>query len=315
MSAAPAIVHDARTQWLLRRRELVTASDAAAILGFSERDTPGDVYARKLGLCEDEESWPMYYGNELQNSVGRAYSKDSGRPVRMASTELPELTVHPDLPWLAATLDGKLDGCDKTPAPADGPGAFEAKITSVGHTWGAEVPTAFQIQVQIQDACAGLKWGTVAALVSLREAPRAQDILFDKELFDLMVPKLERFHRHVQKRQPPVEDPSWFSLDSVKKLFQFDNGTVVELTQPDTMRLVAKWRGLADARLTIKDKEDEAAKELRLRMGAASLGVLPDGTFLTLPTTPGTVVAAFERSAFRTLRHTKNDPRKKKGRK
>lgn len=43
--SAPAIIGSAREQWPLRRRELITASDCAAILGLDERRKAGEVLA------------------------------------------------------------------------------------------------------------------------------------------------------------------------------------------------------------------------------------------------------------------------------
>lgn len=319
---APAITHSARDQWLMRRRDYITASDAAAILGIHPTRVPGDVFMEKLGLSETAESAPLLWGQDLQDGVGRGYARATGRPVRMESLEVPELTVHPDLSWLACTLDAETEGCDRTPVPVDceGTGVLETKATenlngrwSEDESGNVETPAEFEVQVQVQAACKGRSWGSLTGFVSMLRPPLWKDIRFDRELFDLMVPKLDEFRGYVARRQAP-DDPAFYSLEVVKKLYQVDDGAQVML-KSEAVELVQEWEALCEARLANKKHEDEVAKRLRILMGAATVGVLPDGTWLTLNTTAGGWVERFYRDPSRRLNHTKNNPAKKKGKK
>jgi len=303
VDGAPAIVHSAREQWLLRRRSLVTASDAAAILGLDPNRRPGDVYAVKLGLVEDEETWPMKWGTAIQGAIGAAYSEHTGRVVRVVPGELPELTMHPDLPWLAASLDGDVEGSDRMPAPAAGAGSFEAKASSLAHTWGEEVPETFQIQNTVQSGCAVRLWGSIGAFVSLRQPLRVQDIVFDRELFDLMVPGLEDFHRRLMRREPPVETPDWWSSESVRRVWWKNDGSSKVLDSA-TAAIVRRWRGLKAARKRIEDAEEEYGKRIRLALEGAAFGFLPEGHGgggVALSNVKETVVAAHKKAAHTRL--------------
>ena len=310
--SAPAIIHNPHEAWLLHRRSLITASDCAAILGCDAYGrVAGDVYAEKVGLADpEEESWPMRWGNAFQDPIGREFARKTGRVVRMASMELPEITVHPALAWLGATLDGEQEGCDQTPAPAVGVGVLEAKATSVGHTWeDDEVPAGFQVQATVQMACAGKAWGSVVAFTSLRKAPRHQDIVFDPELFALMVPKLEEFLSHVRRREPPRGDPGWWSTEAIRRVFSTDDGAPIALPA-EAMDIVNRWEDLKAEEKSAKEAKDELGDRLRLLMGPAPMGYLPDGSALTLKVTKETVVPAYTRAAFRSLRRTKAKGRK-----
>jgi predicted phage-related endonuclease len=282
MNATPAVIHSAREAWLLRRRELVTASDVAAILGLDDRRRPADVFAAKLGLCDDEMSWPMRWGTAIQGAIGSAYSEATGRRVRMIPTDLPELTLHPDLSWLGASLDGDVDGCERMPAPAEGQGVFEAKATSVGHTWGDEVPVPFQLQVTVQAACAGRAWGSVGAFVGMRQPPRVQDIVFDAELFALMVPKLEEFWQRVRRKDPPLDAPEWFSHDAIRKLWSTNTGQIIALQADEDLELVKEWREQKSVKAAAEDRVESLGDRLRLRLAGAAIAYLPDGSAVAL---------------------------------
>lgn len=301
MSAAPAIIHDARQQWLLQRRGLLTASDVAAVLGLDELRKPADVYAAKLGLAADEETWPMRWGTAIQGAVGAAYAAHTGRRVRMIPTDLPELTVHPDLPWLGASLDGDVDGCEQTPAPAEGQGVFEAKATSVGHTWGDEVPVGFQLQVTVQAACARRAWGSVGAFVGMRQAPRVQDIVFDPELFALMVPKLEEFWLRVQRKDPPLDNPEWFSHDAIRKLWSTNNGAAIALNSDEDLAIVREWRDFKAVAKAADAQVDSLGDRLRLKLAGAAIAYLPDGSALALSNVKETWVEAHKKAAHTRL--------------
>ncbi len=300
MSAA--IVHNAREQWLLQRRDYVTASDAAAILGLDPYRKPSDVYLAKLGLASEEESWPMTYGTEFQTGVGRAYARDTGRTVRMASLEVPELIVHPDVPFIACTPDGDVTGSEQLPAPADGDGALEIKVSSVAHKWDAdELPAQFQIQSTVQQACMKRNWGAVAAFVSLRQAPRGQDIVFDPELFRMMVPRFEEFLDRVKRKTPPTDNVDWWSTASIRRLWSANNGESI-VFDAETADVVTAWQNAKVAKKSAEEIEERLGNQIRLRLAGAALGYLPGGcAAVALSNVKETFIAAHKKAAHTRL--------------
>ena len=101
--SAPAIVHSPRDQWLARRRELITASDVAAILGEDQRRGPLAVWCSKTGAIEADENEAMIRGRDFEDAIARTYHRQTGRPVGALPDY--EIAIHPALPWLGATLD------------------------------------------------------------------------------------------------------------------------------------------------------------------------------------------------------------------
>jgi putative phage-type endonuclease len=161
------ILSDPRALWLKERRTIVTASDAAAILGEDPRRGGLAIYAEKIGaLSQADEDW-LAFGRDVEGAVANGYARRTGRPVHDLGAF--EIQRHPALPWLGATLDRITEGTGELPAPAADPGPLECKAVTSRHVRAAaferEPPIAYQIQLQVQMACTGATWGSLVALV------------------------------------------------------------------------------------------------------------------------------------------------------
>lgn len=303
-------IHTVREQWLARRRELITASDVAAIIGVDRFRTPSDVYADKLGLGAFEETEAMRWGRRLEPSIAEAYADATQRDV-VAEPEY-HIAIHPDIPWLGATLDrGVLPTDTGEPAPALGRGALELKATEFAAQWTDDPPVPYVVQLTIQMACTSRQWGSLAAFVSLFQPVVWVDRVFDRELFDLIVPRLEVFRHAVLTKTPPRNDPEWFSRAALRKIFPSDDGTAVALDH-DALAVVELWEEARRIESEARIERESAEDELRARLGPASLGYLPDGTTLTLKTTAETEIKSYTRAAFRTLRRFRPRPKGRK---
>jgi putative phage-type endonuclease len=296
------IVHTPREQWLLRRRELITASDCAAILGLDPHRRPSDVYLEKIGARVVEETDPMKWGRRLESAIAEGYRDETGRAV-LAPRDPFWIDVHPSIPWLGATLDREAQATDAeaVPAPAEGVGVLELKASSDAAAWEDEPPIAYQVQLTIQMACRSRAWGSLAAFLSLYRPVAWVDRVFDKELFDLFVPLLDAFRLAVSKRTPPIEDPNWFSRAAIRLLWPSDTGESIPLTW-DAMEFVDAWEAAKAAEAAANKKKEAAEDALRILLRDATTGFLPDGTSLNLKTTPATWVEAYPKKAFRVLR-------------
>jgi putative phage-type endonuclease len=128
------------------RKNGLTGSDVAAILGKHYRRTAWDVYAVKTGLVTQpfEESEAMELGTAFQLPVCAIYQKRSNNPVRWS-----DVTVqHPEHPWMVATPDGYL----RQPLLDGRTGVYEGKtagskmLPKWGEEWTDEVPDEYLIQ-------------------------------------------------------------------------------------------------------------------------------------------------------------------------
>jgi putative phage-type endonuclease len=250
------IVHTDREQWLAQRRTLVMASEAAAILGLDPYRGPLSVYAEKVEGLSVEETKMMRWGRRVEGAISEGYEEETGRKVVDRGPYT--IDVHPDIPWLGATLDRDVvEVSEKEPLPvgAAGPGAAEFKAVAgfKAKDWREQPPDHFLIQLQIQLACTGRQWGSLCALLGgLTLAWR--DILRHERFLAAALPKLEEFHLRVKRRDPPPADGSEGTAAAIKRLWPDESG--------ETIDLGAKGREVYEALLARDSSDVEARRGL-----------------------------------------------------
>ncbi len=300
--SAPAFVHSPREQWLQARRELVTASDVAAIIGEDPRRGALAVYAAKVGDVETAETVAMRRGRRFESAIADDYADQTGRPVRCLGDY--EITRHPDIPWLGATLDRLVQASADMPDPF-GVGAGDSAPLQIkmaigsAREWKDEPPLHYVVQVQTEMACYGATWGALAALVG--PGPLAAvDLVRDDAFFAALVPQLERFRWHVEKRIPPPADATPGTSKAIRLLWAGEDGATLPLGDEE-LALVTSWEQ-AKARVSAaKETSELIENQLRARLQKASFGALPDGRFLTLKLTKRDGYEV-KPTSFRTLR-------------
>jgi putative phage-type endonuclease len=288
---APAIVRSEREAWLAERRKLIGASDVAAILGEDPSRSPLSVWAEKVGRASDDETPFMRWGRKAEALAAEVYAEETGRPVVIPASPY-ELHRHPDLPWLAATLDRRTGASAEHPAPVEivdprhAHGPLECKNAGPHKVdeWREDPPTRFVIQLQIQIACTGAEWGTLAALVGWPPAPAWRDFARDNRFLAAALPLLEEFHLRVERRDPPTADGRPATTDAIRRLWQVDDGETIDLG-PDALDLVEEWERADHERAQAEGRAQEAENRLKAALASATYGRLPDGTYLTLKTT------------------------------
>lgn len=302
MAALKASLAEREESWLREREGLIGASEWAAILGVHPTLSAFSVWTNKVGRIKLEETPSMRWGKRAEALVADIYCEASGRPVFKPAAMI---VHHPDVPWLGASLDRVTAGSKANPAPADGQNApLECKVVGVhkAQDWKDEPPLEYVIQVQAQMACTGAQWASLAALTGWPPEPAWVDIQRNDRFISLALPRLEEFWMRVQKREPPEVDAKTGTSDAIRAFWAADNGQRIHLPA-HAMDLVLRWEAAKARRLSVNtNEEEELQNKLRVLMKDAAIGMLPDGSSLTLKTTPATTIAAHERKASRTLR-------------
>jgi putative phage-type endonuclease len=284
MSSAPAVLRSKREAWLAERRNHIGASDVAAILGVDPYRGPLAVYAAKVGDIDQHETRWMRWGRLVEGAIAEGFSYETERPV--ADLGAFEIQRHPDLKFLAATLDRVTQGSEKNLDPMGrhhsdaGPLECKAVAGFKAKDWKEEPPLHFQVQLQAQLACTGAQWGCLVALLG-GVALAWRDLQRDDSFLAAALPKLEAFWMNVQRRQPPEADGLPGTSDAIKALWSEPDGETVALGQ-DAFDLVEQWESAKALRGEAEGKVDELENKLRTRMGSATFGALLDGRFLTL---------------------------------
>lgn len=277
-----------RTEWLQQRSKIIGASDVAAILGENPFRTNIDVWMDKTGRGQfDFDNDHLKFGRDVECAIAGLYETRTKRPVRDLGATV--VQVHPDVPWLGATLDRLTIIENEVGATCEVPlelkhvgGMFVRKAE-----WEDDPPSMYQIQVQIQCQCYrdddGIKppFGSLAGMF-----PGYQlgwiEIERSDSFFDTIYPTLDEFWNHYVKKDicPPLLQHDK-SLDSVRRLYPMSNGETVVLDNA-ALRLADERAKLTTMIGEYEKEKKQIEAELRAIIGSATWGSLPDGTFLSL---------------------------------
>jgi predicted phage-related endonuclease len=290
-----------KAEWLKKRKEMITASDVAAILGFGAHKTALDVYVEKVMGTEMADNDLLLMGRALEDGIAKIYEIKTGNKIVAGGYDIlldfvrPDMPwwggkeivsgdkddilffVHPDIPWLGATPDRIVRRED-----IDGP--LECKHVGFykRDEWQDGPPDWVVIQNQIQQACMKAPWGAFCGVVGGSEIHYG-DLEFKSDFLEAAYPVLDEFHQRIKRKDPPpVENHR--HLKAMKALHPLDNGVTIKLDESFT----ALANELEQAKEDIKElaeKKDELEAKLREAMGDNTFAVLSDKSILSLKTT------------------------------
>ena len=288
-----------RDEWLsTRRQNMVTASDVAAILGFSPRgETAYDVYAKKKAGVEIDDNDAMLLGRCLEPGIADVYAAKTERRVEYPGPFA--IFTHPDFPWLGSSLDRQTWRAENDVGPLEIKHAGRTKYSE----WADGVPLWVEMQIQTQIQCSEAQWGAYCGIVG-GQSIILGDVDRNQSWFESVIPELELFHWRLRKNHPPeVISPK--NLDSVKRLYSIDSGNTVSLGD-EYLMLVNQWEEAKNNAKLHDSNADLIEAKLRDIMKDSTFGILNDGTVLTLKTTNKKgYTAVHQPVSYRTLRRTK----------
>ncbi len=199
------------SEWLQWRKDHITATDAATILGKNPWERPLDLWRRKRGeLPPVAENPAMKRGKQLEPVARQAWIEKSGL------FAAPAVVEHPDLSWMGASLDGlAVDASYILEIKCPGESTHE-QIKS------GEVPEHYYAQVQHQLCC--VPPAQKVYFVSYRPEDENEplaviEVLRDDAFISEMAAKEKSFWDSLQKGEPPISI-EWESLEH--ELFQLE---------------------------------------------------------------------------------------------
>jgi putative phage-type endonuclease len=160
-------------EWLERRREGVTASEIAVLMGLSPYDSPYGLYHRKLGILpQQDDAGAMERGRVLEPYIAAKFAER--HPERFVCGDGRELWRHGDRPWQMATPDRTLGNPDSV---------LECKVDGGSDDWGEpgtdEIPVHYRAQALWQMDVMGVGTAHVACLRVLQWDVREYVITMD----------------------------------------------------------------------------------------------------------------------------------------
>jgi predicted phage-related endonuclease len=264
----------------------IGGSDMAGILGLSPWSTPLSIYARVVAAQEGRtpEGAALPYqerGNALERAVLEVYAQKTGARLLPG----PKL-VHPDMPFLRASLDSR--------AERAGVIVVDAKTVAGGqrHHFGEEgtdqvrQDILFQMTVYIG---LGMKTGHLTrpvADVPVLGLNGADPVVFtvgwDAELYEMLLAAAERFWLdHVLPRRPPPVTEPLRDADAAGALYPRHSGEAKDWSDLATEEQIAVREWLLARKKRMDAERKEKAWEARVRLLLAttpSLRGLPPDT-------------------------------------
>lgn len=237
--------------WHAVRRSGIGGSDVAAILGLDKYRGPRHVFEAKHGNDPFKGSEAAEIGTEIEDFIGRMFSKRSG----MAITNPPGTLANLDNPWMLANVDKYVLWTPESDAVA---GPLECKNRSEyqAEDWeDGAVPDAPAIQCHWYMAVGGWDVGYVAALVGGNKL-RWSRLERDEELIGQLVEHCRTwFERHVLEGFPPAADGLKTTTELLAKLWDVKAEAVAEVD-------VARAKELRARRVELKERADVIDREL-----------------------------------------------------
>lgn len=219
-------------EWHEFRRKHIGASDAPVIMGVSPWKTEYQLWQEKLGYFEQEQTFAMKRGTDMEETARQAYEDLTGIIVT------PEVIVHPEKKWMSASLDG-LSLARDIAVEIKCPGEKDHYLAQVG-----EVPEKYYPQLQHQLACLNIN---LLHYFSYRNGDCALvEVKRNNEYIEELYEKEESFWNKVQTFDaPPLGDRD-----------------IIEIVGPEWESAASQWKAVSEKLKDLKRLEKEARDEL-----------------------------------------------------
>lgn len=243
-------------EWYAERREGVTSTDVAAILGISPYQSEGDVAREKMtGTPSDDEldaatARRFRLGRNLEAAVAAEDEVEHGFQLRRVR----RLVRSKQYPWALASLDYERRG-ERT--------IVETK-TSASRRWDDQLPLDVEAQVRWQMGVARYPRAHVAALRFGVELV-CHDVYHDQATFDNLVIVASDFRERLAQGGPFSETRA-----SARRAWPVDDGTEI-MSDPQVEEAVADLLRVRRDLRVLGDREDALVAAVETRMGPATV--------------------------------------------
>lgn len=270
-------------EWHAERRAGIGSSDIPAILGLSQYQSAGHVWASKRGeLPPDEAGEAAEWGNLLEDVIASKWATDRGFELRRAP-----IIKHRDHPHHRASIDRLVSGCPLAQ------GAFcicEVKNRNafVAGTWREDVPDDVLGQAQWQAWVSGLHHVHVVVLIGGNHLVE-HVVLPEPKVIEYLIAEVDRVWQHVLDGIAPPVDSAALLVDLLDRLNPNREGQA-EIDAVRVLEIHALYKQALAMEQTAEAAKEEAKAALVQLLGAADTACvegIPVATYKpTMRTTP-----------------------------
>jgi putative phage-type endonuclease len=260
-------------EWLAARRDGVTASEIAVILGLAPESygSAFSLYHRKRGnLPEVEDTLTMRVGRHNESLTADLFAET--RPEFTVAGDGRSLYAHPDRGWQLATPDRLLFESEPGYVGDIPLAVLECKKWNTYQGWGEhgsdDIPVHFRCQVLWQCDVLGVDSWFLAVLFTHADKFRVYEGVIDTAAehdLDLMRQAGAEFRARVLLGNPPDADWRPATTDALKTLHPDLDDTEAAIP----VKLAARYRAACRAYKTAERRKRLAVNQIRERSGTA----------------------------------------------
>lgn len=291
-------------EWLEARKQDVTSTDMAALLGLSKWKSRFALWhEKKTGIApEFVENERMKWGKRMQNVIAHGICEDEG----WTGEDLGLFYIRDEDNRQACSLDVKVE------CPVRGTGLLEVKnigLDAYAAGWTEdEAPAYYEVQLMQElhlanKAGLGITWGCIGALVGGNQ-PKLYFRDYDPEIGAMFDEEAAKFWASIEAGEEPKPD---YSVDG--PALQRIRGAVVEKSTVDVSdsnripELIRLYEEAGETEKAAKAQKDAAKTEILDIIGDAAKATLP-GYSITAGMVAGKEISYF-REPYRNFRINK----------
>jgi putative phage-type endonuclease len=256
-------------EWLAARRQGVTASEIAVLMGLSPYDSPYGLYHRKLGIIpQQEQDDAMELGTYMEQFIVGRFG--ALHPEFSIEGDGRQLFAHPGREWQMATPDRELYEASGNYVGDTPLALLETKIDGGSDEWGEdgtdEIPVHYRAQVLWQMDVMGVDAAYVAALIWHRRKVRVYELAMDDAAradLKLMREEARDFLDRIDARDAPDVDWRPATLDALKTLHPSAEDTGIFVSP----QLASRYRAAVRNHKHWEQRKKLYEAQLRQRMG------------------------------------------------
>ncbi len=249
-----------REEWLKWRKYSIGGSDAAAIIGLNQYDSPFSVWADKTGkLPAKPENESMRLGRDLEGYVASRFCEATGKRVRREKAML----YNPQYPFAHADIDRWVIGENA---------GLECKTTSIMNLKkfkNGEFPPTYYVQCVHYMAVTGADRWYLGVLV-LNQGFYHFVIERDKEEIAALMEQEETFWKFVQEDTPPPVDGITATTNALETVYAEAEDCGVELFGREA--LLREYRELQEQIKELDKQLEQVKQTLMLDLGERETG-------------------------------------------
>lgn len=257
---------DDREAWLTMRKQLITASDVAAIMGRNPYKSALEVYTDKLGITDTEPTEAMEIGLRMEPVILDLYRDRTGRVAK----PFQRLCRSKRWPWLGATCDAYTVDEQRREIVLELKNASEY----LAEHWEESIPPYYTPQIQTQIGVMEAMAGSAGVIVGGNKFRWKDADRDDMMIADIAI-ETKAFHVRLVNLTPPEPDGSESAQRALRAMFPTNEPGTSMLLPQEAIDLDELILHAQAEKKRSEAREAEAKQAIQALMGVCEIGVLP----------------------------------------